>query len=253
LTTQLKNVGLTVLNIQSITIGGTNPADFTAQSFCPASLSPGSSCNINVTFTPLVKGSLSATLVLTSNDGTRTVPLSGTGKQGGSAPAPLDISADAAIVQLSPGGKASIGINVQSTADEGTLMLTWSGPLPPGVTVSLNPASIDATLTNQPSSRVTMTVDASASASLAPRSKGRTPPLYAALFPVLGIVGLALGRKRRNVVYLALVFAGLMILSMMGGCGGRVTPSTPSSPLNVTVTSMSTGHSASTSVTLQLM
>ncbi|HEY6248330.1 MAG TPA: choice-of-anchor D domain-containing protein [Candidatus Angelobacter sp.] len=80
LTTVLKNVGLSALNIQSITIGGANPADFTAQSFCPASLSPGSSCNINVTFKPLVKGNRSATLVLTSNDGTTTVPLTGRGK-----------------------------------------------------------------------------------------------------------------------------------------------------------------------------
>ena len=96
-----------------------------------------------------------------------------------------------------------------------------------------------------------MTIDASASASLAPQSEGRTPPLYAALFPVLGIVGLALGRKMRKAVYLALVFAGLVALSMMVGCGGRVTPPAKTFPLNVTVTSTSTGHSATTGVTLQ--
>lgn len=257
LTTQLKNVGLTALNIQSITIGGANPQDFSFQSSCPASLSPGSACNINVTFTPLVKGKLAATLILTSNDGTTNVPLSGQGTGGGAITSPpMAIDADAPILEVSPGGTASMGFNVTSTSGEGTLMVTWSGALPPGVTVSLNPASID---TSQLSARVTLTAVASASASLAPQGRGGTPPLYAALFPVLGIVGLALGRKRGKVVRLrlALLFAGLMILFVMMGCGGMATPPSSSSagsfPLEVTVTSTTTGHSASTSVTLQMM
>jgi len=80
LTTTLKNVGLTALNITSFTISGNQPGDFSFQSFCPASLAPGSSCNINVTFTPKATGNRDAKLVLTSNDETEFVPVQGTGQ-----------------------------------------------------------------------------------------------------------------------------------------------------------------------------
>jgi hypothetical protein len=193
-------------------------------------------------------------LVLTSNDGTMTVALSGSGKNGGGggAAAPLDISAESATLQVPPGGTASMDFTVQSTADEGMVTLSWAGTLPSGVTVSFNPMS-----TNQPTTKVTMTVVSSRSAALAPHPSGKAP-LYATLFPVLGIVGLALGRKNKAVrLRLAMVVAGMMILFLMTGCGGKVTPPTTSPggafPVSVTVTSATTGHSASASVTLNVM
>jgi len=79
LTTTLKNVGLTALNITAFTITGNQPGDFTFQSFCPASLAPGSSCTINVTFTPKATGNRDAKLNLIGNDEAEFVPLTGTG------------------------------------------------------------------------------------------------------------------------------------------------------------------------------
>jgi hypothetical protein len=77
---QVTNTGLTALNIVTVSIGGTNPLDFSAHNLCPSSLAPGSSCQIQVTFSPMVKGSRAATLAVISNDGEDDVPLSGTGK-----------------------------------------------------------------------------------------------------------------------------------------------------------------------------
>ena len=258
LTTTLSNVGLSSLTIVGFTISGNNPGDFSFTSSCPTSLTPGNSCNINVTFTPSVTGNRDAKLVLSSNDeGGEFVPLTGVGTlPGASISAPMSISADAATLQITPGSTASMGFKVQSMAGEGTLMVTFSGALPPGVTVSLNPANINTNI--ETSARVTLTAVASASASLGPQGTGRTPPLYAALFPVLGIVGLVFGKKRSKLsrLRLALIFAGLMILMMMLGCGGRATSPTTGGgffPLNVTATSTTTGHTASTTVTLQMM
>ncbi len=79
--TILKNIGKTPLLITGASITGTNPGDFTQTNNCPASLSPGSSCNFNVTFKPKAKGNRYAKLSVTNNDrpGVTTVPLSGTG------------------------------------------------------------------------------------------------------------------------------------------------------------------------------
>ncbi|HKD13788.1 MAG TPA: choice-of-anchor D domain-containing protein, partial [Candidatus Angelobacter sp.] len=72
-------VGLTTLTF-SFTITGNQPGDYTFQSFCPASLAPGSSCTINVTFTPKASGNRDAKLSLTDNDeNNEFVPLTGSG------------------------------------------------------------------------------------------------------------------------------------------------------------------------------
>jgi len=55
---------------------------------------------------------------------------------------------------------------------------------------------------------------------------------------------------------LAFAFAGLMILFALAGCGGTASPPPPftgSFPINVTVTSPTTGDTASTSVTIQVL
>jgi FtsP/CotA-like multicopper oxidase with cupredoxin domain len=64
-----------------ITLTGANPGDF-ATSNCPASLAPGASCVISLTFTPTLVGPRAATLNIGSNDPinpTIPVALSGTG------------------------------------------------------------------------------------------------------------------------------------------------------------------------------
>ena len=76
----LTNNRKTSLAISSITVGGTDPGDFSAKSNCGTSRKAGWDCTISVTFTPTVTGARSATLSIKDAVGTQTVSLSGTGK-----------------------------------------------------------------------------------------------------------------------------------------------------------------------------
>jgi hypothetical protein len=82
-TVTLKNTGATALSLTGITVKGTNAAEFTLtpSPSCGSSLTAGGSCTISVTFKPVAKVSYTATLNVTDNaqQGTQTVPLSGTG------------------------------------------------------------------------------------------------------------------------------------------------------------------------------
>ncbi len=68
------------LGISSITLGGTDPGDFSAKSTCGTSRKPGWDCTITVTFDPTITGARSATLNIKDAVGTQTVQLAGTGK-----------------------------------------------------------------------------------------------------------------------------------------------------------------------------
>jgi hypothetical protein len=68
------------LAITSITLGGTDPGDFTEKSNCGTSRKAKADCTITVTFTPTVTGTRSATLSILDAVGTQTVQLNGTGK-----------------------------------------------------------------------------------------------------------------------------------------------------------------------------
>jgi sugar lactone lactonase YvrE len=81
----LSNSGNAPLAISGITVGGTNPSDFTVlttgTNVCGATLAAGAICNIYVTFTPASATSFSATLQVADNGGSspQTLALSGTG------------------------------------------------------------------------------------------------------------------------------------------------------------------------------
>ena len=79
-TVVLTNNQSTSLAITSVTLGGTDPGDFSAKSTCGTSRKAGWDCTITVTFTPAATGARSATLKIKDAVGTQTVQLSGTGK-----------------------------------------------------------------------------------------------------------------------------------------------------------------------------
>jgi hypothetical protein len=80
-TATLENVGSSSLTIQGIGINGADPNDFSQSSNCPASLSVGNSCQIQVTFKPTTTGMRSASLYVNFQGfgNPQTVALSGTG------------------------------------------------------------------------------------------------------------------------------------------------------------------------------
>ena len=77
----LSNTGTGPLNINNISITGTNPGDFTQTNTCPASVTVGTSCTISVTFTPAATGTRTASVSITDNapGSPQLVPLTGTG------------------------------------------------------------------------------------------------------------------------------------------------------------------------------
>ena len=66
-TATLSNTGGSTLNISTISISGSNAADFAHTTDCGATLAGGANCTISVTFTPGATGSRSANLAVSSD------------------------------------------------------------------------------------------------------------------------------------------------------------------------------------------
>lgn len=81
-TVTLTNMGLVKLGIMKIAITGSAKADFSETNTCGGTLGAGQSCSISVTFSPLTKGNLGATVSITDTGGgsPQTVALMGQGR-----------------------------------------------------------------------------------------------------------------------------------------------------------------------------
>jgi trimeric autotransporter adhesin len=80
----LTNNGGTTLSIASITLTGTNPADFAQSNDCGYTVAANASCTINVTFTPTASGTRMASVSISDNaaGSPQLVGLTGTGATG---------------------------------------------------------------------------------------------------------------------------------------------------------------------------
>jgi hypothetical protein len=123
-TVTLTNSGTLALSISSIALSGTNASDFAQTNNCPASLSAGASCTINVTFTPGALGTRSASLTVTDNaaGSPQSVALSGTG------------ATQAPAVTLNPTSVNFGNQSTGSTSSAQTITLTNSGTSPLTIT-----------------------------------------------------------------------------------------------------------------------
>ena len=90
----LTNYGSVALSISAIGITGADPNDFAQTHTCAASVAPGASCTINITFKPTVGGSRTALLSVkdTAPGSPQTASLSGTGTAVMLAPTSLSFS-----------------------------------------------------------------------------------------------------------------------------------------------------------------
>jgi HYDIN/CFA65/VesB family protein len=120
-TMTLTNVGGQALLLNSVTVGGANPQDFTASWGCSAILSHGNTCNVQVTFKPTATGTRTATLVVddTAPGSPQTAVLTGTGTQ----PA-------APVASFSPTAVDFGDQRVGTTSAARTVTLTNTGTLP---------------------------------------------------------------------------------------------------------------------------
>lgn len=66
-TVTVSNTGTAPLSIASIQLTGAQAAEFALSNGCPASLPPGATCDLTVTFTPITAGTRTASLTVTDN------------------------------------------------------------------------------------------------------------------------------------------------------------------------------------------
>jgi hypothetical protein len=81
-TITITNNGAGMLTITAVAINGTNKGDFAQTNNCVGTLAVGTTCSVNVTFTPSATGSRTATLAVTDNglSSPQSAALSGTGQ-----------------------------------------------------------------------------------------------------------------------------------------------------------------------------
>ncbi|HLY31151.1 MAG TPA: choice-of-anchor D domain-containing protein, partial [Ktedonobacterales bacterium] len=115
----VKNTGTASLNLTAVALVGTNKADFaiTADTCTGASLGPGGTCSVSLTFTPGAAGSRSASLSFTDNApaSPQSVALGGTG----TVPTPG--------ISFNPGSLSFSSQGVGSTSAAQTITITNTG------------------------------------------------------------------------------------------------------------------------------
>jgi CSLREA domain-containing protein/uncharacterized repeat protein (TIGR01451 family) len=167
---------------------------------------------------------------------------------------PIVVTPQNSASTVKAGSTTQFTLNVED--DDPTLGMVSFGcsGLPAGTSCVFNPPA-----TNQPLTVVTMTVTTSngnASVAGLKLDFGGKPPLYAALlFPVLGLVGIALSGSKTGKTRLrfAMVFVGAAMLLSFAGCGGGLHgPLTPAGTYQLTVTAATTTVQASAPVTLNV-
>jgi uncharacterized repeat protein (TIGR01451 family) len=167
---------------------------------------------------------------------------------------PIVITPQSNTSTVKAGSATQFTLNVED--DDPTLgMVSFAcSGLPVGTSCVFNPPA-----TNQPLTVVTMTVTTSNGKTAIAGLNfdfGGKPPLYAALlFPVLGLVGIALSgsKARKTRLRFAMVFVGAAMLLSFAGCGGGLHgPVTPVGTYQLTVTAASATVQASAPVTLNV-
>jgi hypothetical protein len=167
---------------------------------------------------------------------------------------PIVITPQNSSSTVKAGSSAQFTLNVEDDVPAlGMISFGCSG-LPTGTSCVFNPPA-----TNQPLTVVTLTITTSSGNGAVAGLKfdfGGKPPLYAALlFPVLGLVGIALSgsKARKTRLRFAMVFVGAAMLLSFAGCGGGLHgPLTPAGTYQLTVTAASTTVQASAPVTLNV-
>ncbi|HTU41262.1 MAG TPA: choice-of-anchor D domain-containing protein [Candidatus Aquilonibacter sp.] len=210
----LSNTGNASLSISNVQIAG----DYTEKNNCPASLAAGSSCTVNVVFTPTGTGSRSGSLTITDSLGNpQTVALSGNG-------ANFSLTSSTSENTIQPGSSATYTLTASAVGGSfvDAVSLSCAG-LPAHATCSFSPSTV-----TPGASKATTTLTISTTdqvADNAPASPARQKPINSLWmqFQGLGVVGMVLANgKKRSRKAAILILLVLLVLGMlfMSGCAG---------------------------------
>jgi hypothetical protein len=245
----LSNSGNATLNISSIALAGTNPADFTlstGSNACGATLASDASCSIYVVFNPASAASFTATLNVTDNaaGSPQSTSLTGTGL----APPDFNISATPSAQSVAAGAAATYTVTLNSTngSFEPEITLTASG-LPPGATASFAPPQVSVSDGNAASILTVQTAGGQTA-----QSRGSVWPFAT---PALALLLLVPFRRWRRVWRgkMMLLIVGLVSMAAaisLSACGGGFALTNQSKTYTITVTGASGTDTHTTTVQL---
>jgi hypothetical protein len=241
------NSGGVILAISGIVASG----DFAGSgSTCGLTLAAGSSCSLNVTFTPTQAGSRQGTLTLTDN--------------ASSSPQALALSGVGVDFQLAPDGTASQTVRSGVTATY-LLLLSSTQGVPGTATFTCSGIPVHSVCTVSPTSpplftsggtvvTVAIATGDSSGAVLFPQVRGDSQGIWlAGVFPLM----LLLHRRRRTrLACIGLLLGAVAGCSTVGrtipsgGGGGGTTVTTPSGTYQITVAGSGDGLVRSVNLTL---
>jgi hypothetical protein len=231
-TITVTNPGPLGLQISHVQASG----DFSETNNCGTALAPGTSCTVNVTFTPTVTGSRTGTLTITDNapDSPQTVAISGTG---GNPSLGLSIaSGGSSSANVTAGSSATYSLSIGGGGMSGTASLSCTGA-PMGAVCSV-PATEQVSASTASNFTASVTTTAPGQVAVRPRGFGNTPWVWAcALFGFIFLPRIA----RRCTVLRVVCFVPLIVVMLCscGGGGSKTTPQssgTPAGTYTLTVT-----------------
>jgi hypothetical protein len=252
----LSNTGTAPITNLSLAASG----DYSVSVPCPlTTLLAGASCTIQVSFVPTAVGTRPGTLTVLSSDpgSPRTIPLTGTGIQGGGFLMTVNGS-NTASVSVTSGLPATYQLAITPTGGfSGAVALTCA-PITAAqyATCSLLSSTLTLAGGTQTSVATINTITSAGSAALRTPSRGLQTIFFCLLFP--GLWTIWKGRRqlrRRRILLLALLFAASSMFALgCGGGGGQFnTLYTPPGTYQYQVTASSTsGIPTTQTVTLNL-
>ena len=216
-TVTVTNSGNASLSISGVHVTG----DFSQTNNCPGNLASGSSCTVNVVFTPTASGTRSGTLTLTDSvqSGSQTVSLTGSASATDFA---LSSSSDDATVKAGSAATYSLTVSPVSGSFSNAVSFSCSG-LPAKATCSFSPSTVTPGTKN---TAVTLTVTTAAgSAEMTSALPTPKRPATAILFQIqgLGLFGMVVaGSRKRSKKVMILILLALLVMGMivMTGCAG---------------------------------